>query len=230
MVGDHRWKEPAVVVAIIGVAVALVGVLVAFLAFGRDILDFTMPDNGSDPTTTSTTAVSTSPGPDDPAANSGSPAGPQPSSQVPPPPGAKRILVRLSPNDPLPQGVVEVSPPELGPDYWTGDFSIECLTPGKNRTQQNCLDADERRYILAPVGGAVTIAAVEGDAMTRPELCRESNGAEYRPPEVTLRQGADYCVRTTDEPKQTIVIRAVRLSDERPRPVSVLIYVLTLPS
>ncbi len=225
MSGDHRWKEPAIVVAITGVVVALISVLVATLAFGRDLTDFTLPDRGTESAATS--KLPGSPSADTSALASGTPAESLESSKALPN-GTKRIRVELSPNDQFPQGAVVVSPPQLGPDYWTGDFSIECFTPDKTRSQQNCTNADERKFIIAPINDAVKIAAVDGDAMNSRELCGEGRGAEYRAIQLTIQQGADYCVLKTAEPEGAIVMRVSRLSIEKPRPTAVLIDVITL--
>ena len=128
------------------------------------------------------------------------------------------LTVELSRDDPFPQGAVVLSPVKLGPDFWQGDISIECITPQEGNKTLNCTDGDTRDYIVAPIDGRASIADINGDAFAEPSMCNESRNAQYRTTDVKLVQSHTYCLRRTGEYERMVTLRIVKLPTERPRP------------
>ncbi|MDQ4010401.1 MAG: hypothetical protein M3228_06825 [Actinomycetota bacterium] len=128
------------------------------------------------------------------------------------------LTVELSRDDPFPQGAVVLSPVKLGPDFWKGDISIECITPQEGNKTLNCTDGDARDYIVAPIDGRASIADINGDAFAEPSLCNESRNAQYRTTDVKLVQSHTYCLRRTGEYERMVTLRIVKLPTEHPRP------------
>jgi hypothetical protein len=134
-----------------------------------------------------------------------------------------KMTVRLSPDDPFPQGAIYISPFKLGSDYWKGDVSVECRTPDKGRKLKNCLLKDARQYFIEAVNNDAEIAAAAGNSLIDFRACLEESGIGYQTSYVDIQVNGFYCLRKSGQPDRVVGIQIIELPNEQPRPRSVVL-------
>jgi hypothetical protein len=134
---------------------------------------------------------------------------------------AQRLSIAFGAGDKFPQGSFYLDPVRVGPDLYTGDVTIQCLTPAKDETVQNCTGGDERAYMLEMLKQRTLVAESARDALTDPGACDEAAGATYHGDYLPVVAARTYCLRRRGDFTEVVAVRIASVSTAQPMPAGI---------